>query len=94
MKNKHTDRCTDDACYDDEPTHTPTPPMGWVTQVMHEKTRTLEEVSHFAGPNAGRVLRAVNCHEELVKMLKTVYREGAGRHYEAISALIDKVEGE
>jgi hypothetical protein len=49
--------------------HTPLP-MGWVESVMHEKTRTLEEVAYFAGPNAGRVIRAVNCHGELLRLVK------------------------
>jgi hypothetical protein len=53
-----------------KPTHTQT--MGWIESLMHEKTRTLKEVAYYAGPNAGRVIRAVNCHEELVGRLHTL----------------------
>lgn len=30
---------------------------------------------------------------EMLKMIKTVHREGAGMHYEAISELISRAEG-
>ncbi len=58
--------------------HTPTP---WIKLVMHEETRTPEEVASYAGPNAGYVLRAVNAHEELLKAMRKAIkrlRDGDG----------------
>jgi len=37
-------------------------------------------------------LKAEYLHEELVQMLRRVYREGAGRYYQEIGALIAKAE--
>lgn len=85
-----------DNANDYAPHHTPTP-MGWVTSVMHESTRTLEEVAHFAGPNAGRVLRAVNSHQELVEIVKTVqrlaYQRGSTELMQRCKQAIAKAEG-
>ena len=84
-----------------EPQHTPTP---WIKSVMHEATRTPEEVAFFAGPNAGYVLRAVNSHEEMIEALKLAYDElkreakTTGAHFmneltTKIDAVIAKAEG-
>lgn len=41
----------------------------WIKTLMHEATRTPEQVAKFAGPNAGYALRAINSHEELLEAL-------------------------
>ena len=51
------------------PQHSPTP---WIVSVNGESTRDLEEVAYFAGPNRDYVIKAVNCHQELLEVLKRI----------------------
>lgn len=71
----------------EKPQHTPT---HWIKQVMHEVTRTPEEVASFAGPNAGYVLRAVNSYEELLTLAKIARAEARRKNDDAFVKLADE----
>lgn len=102
MKNKknHLDKCSvlsgtqkDECTHFPKPHHTPT----WTKSVNGEATRTLEEVAVYAGPNDAFIVRAVNCHEELVKELKKAADmcryDNVEKTVELWDALIAKAEG-
>lgn len=59
----------------------------------HELSCTMSRHIKWLAVDRGTYAKDQEIKRELVKMLKTVHREGAGRHYEAISELIVRAEG-
>lgn len=45
-------------------------PKLWITNVLGNPTRTVDEVAFYAGPNAAFIVRAVNAYEEMLYALK------------------------
>ena len=54
-----------------EAQHTPT---SWIISENGERTRDLEEVAFYAGPNAAFIVRAVNAHQNLIDVMTEIIR--------------------